>query len=362
MKKLRSSPISLLIIALTASFAVGVKADPVSARATMLSLYLRSDAIMIGRFDKREDSGTNRVGNGFTVVTTKTYFDIATVIKGEAKKFVVIDGEEFRYQVPKGSNAPRDAVFSVGRDANDQGSGPKPGDTVLLFLKRDGDTLALADEYDGIRKLSPADESVYVDRIKELNSIFENGDADPSQTAAWLVRCAEQRATRWDGTHELMQGFRHLEWREQKDPNGYERIDPSVAYVRGADAAKALNDDLQNQLTQILISSDFSSAAKPSELSDGDRELIALVKRWDPKTAANYLLSQLKSNAFTSAENVGMMFKITELIGNSRSAEITRSYAEAARSDTEFSAASQTRLNRLIDGFVRNAESALSVQ
>lgn len=360
MKKLRSSPILLLFIVLAGCLAVSTKAAPVRARATLLSLYLRSDAIMIGRFDKKEDSGSNRVGDGFTVVTTKTFFDISTVIKGEPHKFVVIEDEEFRYQVQKAPGTSRDAVFSVGSDPSDIDNTPKPGDTVLLFLKSDGDSLILADEHDGIRKISPTDQSIYADRIKELTSIFEKGEAEPSKIAAWLVRCAEQRSTRWDGTHELMQGFRHLEWRQQKDSNSYERIDPTVSYVQGADAANALNNELKNALTQILVSSDFSVVSKSSELSDGDRELIALVKRWDPKTAANFLLSQLKSGAYTANENAGMMYKISELIGDSRSAELTRTYANATAKNSENAPPMQSRLNKMIDNFVRNAENELS--
>ena len=360
MKKLRSSSILLIFIVLAGCFAVGAKAIPGRARATLLSLYTRSDAVMIGRFDKKEDSGTNRVGDGFTIVTTKTFFDISTVLKGDPRKFVVIEGEEFRYQVAKGNTPSRDAVFSVGLDATDVDNMPKPGDTVLLFLRSEGDSLILVDERDGVRKISAADEAVYTDRIKELNSIFENGETDPSKIAAWLVRCAAQRATRWDGTHELMQGFRHLEGRDQKNPDGYDRIDPTVSYVLGADAAKVLSDEFKNTLTGILVSSDFNITAQSGQLSDGDRELIALVKRWDPKTAADYLLSQLKSRAFTARENIGMMYKISELIGDGRSTEITRVYNQAASTDVNESSAKHKQLARIVDDFVRNAENELS--
>jgi len=367
MKKLRSSPISLILIVLIASMAMSAKATPVRARATLLSLYSKSDAIMIARYDKREDSGTNRVGDGFTAVTTKTYFEISTVIKGEPRKFVVIEDEEFRYQIQKGNDAPADAAFVVGVDSGDLNNVPKPGDTILLFLKNDGDAMTLADERDGVRKITPADQSIFVDRIRELNSIFENGDADSAKIAAWLVRCAEQPATRWDGTHELMQGFRHIEWREKADANGYERIDPSVSYVHGADAANALSSELKNTLTQILVNSDFSSLTKTAGISEGDRELIALVKRWDPKTAANYLLGQLKSRAFTAHENAGIMFKISELLGDSRSADITRVYGETTANDSasetisiKMAASKADLLARTLDRFIRNAETALA--
>ena len=361
MKKFRNSSISLVLIILSASLAVSAQAKPVRAHATLLSLFERSDAIMIARFDKREDFGTNRVENGFTIVTTRTFFDISSVLKGEAEKFVVIKDDEFRYQVSKGTEAPSDAVFSIGRDPHDGDDVPKPGDTVLLFLKKEGDSLVLADEYDGVRKVGAVDQAIYVDRIKELNSLFENGDADPSKVASWLVRCVQQPATRWDGTHELMQGFRHLEWREQKDVNGYERIDPTVSYIHGADAAKALGDEQKNALTQILVNSDLRSGVSAKELSDGDRELIALVRRWDPKTAANYLLSQLRSGAFTAHENAGLMWKISELIGDDRSGAIARSYRMVTAQESGRSTPGQeNRLNKMIDSFVSNAENVLS--
>ena len=359
MKKLKTSPILLIFIAL-AVLTASTNASPVRARSTLLSLFTRSDAVMIGRFDKREESGTNRFGDGFTIVTTKTFFDISSVLRGETRKFVVVEDEEYRYQVTNGQNAPVDAVFSVGADPRDVDNMPKPGDTVLLFLKKEGDSLVLADERDGVRKLTANDQGSYVDRIKELNSIFEKGDADPAKIAAWLVRCAEQQSTRWDGTHELMQGFRQLEWREQKDPNGYERIDPTVSFAQGADAAKVLTDELKRSLTHILISSDFKTSAKSNEVSDGDRELIALVKQWDPTTAAQYLLAQLKSFAFTAHENAGMMYKISELIGDNRSVEIRQTYCKAAAVYDEASVTGKRQLNRIVDTFIRNAEGELS--
>src|SRR6476646_4288233 len=98
----KSSQIAVLSLLLLLSACIPAAAQqerPVRFRMTLLSLYEKSDLIFIGRFDKKEDSGTNRVGDGFTAVTTKTYFDVSTVLKGEARKFAVLDDEEFRYQI-----------------------------------------------------------------------------------------------------------------------------------------------------------------------------------------------------------------------------------------------------------------------
>ena len=46
--------------------------------------------------------------------------------------------------------------------------------------------MSLVDESDGVRKITPDDQSIYVDRIKELNSIFDNGKADSAKSQLGL--------------------------------------------------------------------------------------------------------------------------------------------------------------------------------
>lgn len=330
MKKLRSSPI-LLVLTLIAASTMTVAKSPVRARMTLLSLYTKSDIVAIGRFNKKEESGTNRVGEGFTVVTTKTSFDVATVLKGEDRKFVTIEDEDYQYQTQQ-NGIPKTAVFIDENNAREDEI--KFGDTVLLFLNTDGESVSLVDDRDGVRKISAGEQSVFSARIKELNSIFESKKVDDKRIASWLVRCAENAATRWDGTHELLQGFRQADWSKEKDPNGYERVDPSVTSDRGREAASALTDDLKDALTQILISSDFTPKTKTNILSDGDRELIALVKRWNPTAAARYLVCQLKSGAYSAHENAGMMYKVAELVGDSRAATLWRQYLDTQRDES----------------------------
>ena len=75
---------TVLLVFLTALSQAAVAQS--RTHATLLSLYDRSDAVMIGRYDKREEFGSNRVGDGFTVVSLKTTFDISTVLKGDPQK------------------------------------------------------------------------------------------------------------------------------------------------------------------------------------------------------------------------------------------------------------------------------------
>ena len=136
-------------------------------------------------------------------------------------------------------------------------------------------------------------------------------------------------------------------------------------YVQGADAAKALTPELKAALTQILVDSDFGpTSVRPNVLSDGDRELISLVKRWDPSTAANFLLCQLKSKAFSTHANAGMMYKISELIGDERSAQLTRQYTDIAAKDNDVSAAIKASTEKLrssvLGNFIRTVEDKLT--
>jgi hypothetical protein len=73
MNKLKSLHFLLVLIVVTATVLVNAKA-PVRARSTLLSLYTKSDVVAIARFDKKQEVGTNRVNEGFTVVKHLSMF------------------------------------------------------------------------------------------------------------------------------------------------------------------------------------------------------------------------------------------------------------------------------------------------
>src|SRR6185436_12673032 len=180
-------PILLLVLMVSVSAAMA-QGGPVRARMTLLSLYAKSDIIVIGRYGNRVETGLDRAGDGFTVANIKTSFDVSTVLKGEPRKFVAVETQEFRYQIQKNGEAPRDAVFVEGISSQRPDDQIKPGDTVLVFLQSEGDSLSLTDERDGVRKLTAADQAVYESRIKELNAIFDSEKPDACKIASWLVR------------------------------------------------------------------------------------------------------------------------------------------------------------------------------
>lgn len=355
MKKLRSSPIIYFISLLTVVLAASAEAVPVRARTTLLSLYTQSDTILIGRLDKREEFGVNRVGEGFLIVNIRTSFDVSSVLKGEPRKFVTVEDEEFRYQVRSANGSIRDASFAVGRDGENVEQ-PNPGDAVLVFLKREGDALVLADPYHGVRKVAPREQRIYIERIQELDSIFASERLEPSRVAEWLIRCVRDPATRWDGAHELLQGIRAGQWTKNTDPNGYERIDPTVSTRLGIASVAILDDNMKAVLSQVLIDSAGIDAR-----SDGDDELIKLVKLWDPNSAVVMLLAQLKSKAYSSHETAGIMYKISKLLGDQRTPAIFESYSDLRRTGIVTSNKTlEDKLSVVLDRFIACAETELS--
>jgi hypothetical protein len=106
-----------------------------------------------------------------------------------------------------------------------------PGNRLLLFLdKRKEGGYEINDEDYGLKKLSDDDLKVYVERLEELSEIMKKDPPDNAAIVEWLVRCAEERATRWEGAYELKLSAEATE---------REREEKEAAEKGGADAATA---------------------------------------------------------------------------------------------------------------------------
>lgn len=96
----------------------------------------------------------------------------------------------------------------------------KQGEQLLVFLERhgeEGDDEEARGGYTvdnatyGVKKLSDEDLKVYLARISELEQIEAQKTPDKTALVEWLVRCAEEKATRWEGAYELMLSAQALE-------------------------------------------------------------------------------------------------------------------------------------------------------
>lgn len=225
---------SLLAPALMLSRSAAVTACPVREPETLLSLYRDSDAIFIGRYNGSEEGAEIRDDDTHTAVEIKKHFDISSTLKRKALKTVTLTDSDFRYKDRKAGFETTEEVqqaqivpeTTLEELEEEMSNTMKPGDNVLLFLRIDEESkhFELTDYRDGMKNLPSEDMDVYETRIKELGSIFAAEKPDPEMIIDWLVRCAEEPATRWEGTYELQQSFNALEYKTQRDAERNEKI------------------------------------------------------------------------------------------------------------------------------------------
>jgi hypothetical protein len=151
---------------------------------TLRSLYMQSDLVVVAHLadsvQAQESSGPS------TLLKTKLL--VSETWKGEAD--------------PKGV-----ALFHwVWKMGGQIDRAPGAGEHLLLFLTRretnDGYDIT-RDSY-GVRIISSAELKVYRRRVEELGVIMRQNPPDKGDLVEWVVRCAEDPATRWDGAYELL--------------------------------------------------------------------------------------------------------------------------------------------------------------
>lgn len=319
----------LLFVALPAR-AAG-QTEPVKYAATLLTLYRQSDAIYLARFDKREDGRVLVTDPSYTAVEVNTEFTILSTLKGEDRKLLTLTDEDYRYRLaPQSESGYTAEVRFVENGASyDRSRMPETGDTVLLFVRRAGapNNFEVVDSRDGMKKMTSGEESTYVDLIKELNSIFSSKQPQPSAIADWLVRCAEDTATRWDAAFDLERGFRQIDW-QQRHKETRQNSETGEANGDMLQIAQALSDEKKAELTNVLLGSRADSTNRDGSLSAADRQLVKLVRRWAARETATHLLERLKIGPSATGDDVCIMHTIAELIGDTKAEQYATRYSQ----------------------------------
>jgi hypothetical protein len=237
------------------------------------------------------------VKSGVNNEMMKTELEVTSVIKGNGKqsKVTVYNwgwGEDHRFP-----------------------GGLKLGDQALFFLSRreSGDGFELSDYSYSVKKLAPADLSVYVERLNELNAMTKAGPVDDAAIVEWLMRCAEQPATRWEGAYELAQSL-------ERDADDADDADDTEASgeTKAPDETVTVNSVAAGKPAQQADST-AATCSKPGEpppfaaiLSDGqkahlltilysldaltekDMELVELAKYWKDERLLPFLIERLR--------------------------------------------------------------------
>ena len=363
---------------------------------TLLSLYRSSQFIYVGTFDRIEEGEISEDTAEYAVVPIKKYFSLSYSLKGDTKKSLVLEESEYRYKQQIEVQDTTSATQAAGQedgtpeaeidgesaeDESASGSATeesdvemtededetavddgelKPGDRVLLFLNKDEDSgeLDLADYDDGLKNLSTDQLSSYEPRIRELNEIFSKPEPSYSEIVAWIVRCAEDPQTRWEGTYELLRSFRTLDFQAERakeperktdsegeqegEPDRYVPEPPKKFDTGDENFAKGITEGQKLILTRALLSRkrpnprQGSSSEDTAGLNRGDRELIEIVRRWGNTEVAVDLLAQLRYDSSDPNLNSDLMASIAAILADDGLTEIAMQYSNVQwRSDDE---------------------------
>jgi len=342
----------LILTAVTATLCLtgvaSARSNPAVMPQTLLSLYKQSDVILIGRFD-RSDEETIAEKRDHSVVKVQKYFDITSSLKGENIKLFVLENSFYRFHAPVDGETTADADRSNFEDLGiaDSDDGVRSGDSVLLFLRKkdSGEGYELTDRSDSIKKLPDADLAVYAKRIGELNYIFDGPNIDQTEVVEWLIRCAEEPATRWEGAFELLQSSERLAWQQKQSPDCIGTFCQNDSDLKNsgrasdsADLARSLTNYQRGQLLDIM----FSNSGQ-KRLVRGDQELLQLAAQWGDTRLACYLIDRLRDGSKDVYENAQVVTMIAKTFKDPEIARLVEKYNAAPNTVSDSSKKAETR-------------------
>lgn len=340
---------------------------PVKEPETLLSLYKNSDAIFLAQFERTEYGDVAREGEGYQYVTVRKYFTVSTTLKGKSQPGYVVEDEEYRPMTTEepavetenesqpattdaaAENKTEAAVEEQAEQTDEEDTSLKPGDLALIFLKKDDDDpkkLVVTDYRDAVKQLTAEQSESYSARIRDLNSIFNSKQVSDAAVLDWLIRCMQDKHTRWEGAYELRRSFQNLKWQQEREAqlkekakNG-EKTDeddlPDGFFARGA-YAKLLGDHQKQSISNILL--DSYSAPKQADESgnrqpdQGDLELIRLVGEWGDPRLAEFLLGQVQNEAVDSNTKGDLMQTIADILDDERVTGLAERFSSVSYQD-----------------------------
>ncbi|HXG64347.1 MAG TPA: carboxypeptidase-like regulatory domain-containing protein [Blastocatellia bacterium] len=185
----------------------------------------------------------------------------------------------------------------------------QPGNRLLLFLKPrlSDDGKRRLDGYETgwqeytVKKLPDADLGLYRQRIEELIALLKSETTAAKDIVEWLVRCAEDPATRWEGAYELALSAELLEDSREEAEEGGEATERVGSEDRSANFINIADDeDFRNVAITLLTGAQKERLAKAllsistAQLTEGDIQLIRLVSHFDDARLAPFLVSHLR--------------------------------------------------------------------
>ena len=308
----------------------GVMAIPM---LTLRELYAESDRVVVAR-----PAGSVKVKSEGESRLIRTSLMVSSTLKGDGS----------------------DSVVSVYHFIYGDQETPFPrGESLLVFLKHRGTIgvpksaggYEIADFSRGIKKLSSSELDVYVQRINELAQLSHDQRPNQEELVEWLVRCAEDQATRWEGAFDLASSAAGLrascsqddsdeDSDSSEEPNEEQSDEPKAAVAtvvpipepqelgdRAAFAA-LLTADQKERLMKALLAAE--------KITEGDGALIELAADFRDPRLLPFLVSQLHRVEANPPQTAYTIVRVVaELLNDRRINALSESYRNAPDDDEQ---------------------------
>lgn len=277
------SALAALVLLALAKFSSTTQACPVPPPQPLRILYKESDLIVVASVGRSVVAGNDE---GYELL--RTDLTVSSVHKGQAKESTI-----YLYHWS----------YNEGHDIAGK---YKEGDTLLFFLRdrKEGDGYEVDDFDYGVKQLSDADLRIYQDRIKEIASILDREKPDLEQVVEWLVRCAEEPATRWEGAWELASATYALQAGidtsfAEGDKEAAEEV--STGGVQAAEVSSGVAQEPDEELDPIfalLLTEEQKRRLATALYSipaamESDIYLVEVVESWNDPGLTKFLVEQL---------------------------------------------------------------------
>lgn len=306
-------PVLLVASALTCAFALQrALACPIQAPPQPLrTLYKLSERVVVARVGAKEVLATENNMASFRVT-----LHVTENVKGAPVQVLHFYHDEY---VGKEEERQEVISFSSGRPVPQL----KRGERYLFFLDpREEGGYEVNDEEYAVKELSDEELKVYLERMKELAEITRQEPENKHALVEWLVRCAEEPATRWEGAYELLESAQAAERddeAETKEPDEAE-AEPAQTGTEASDASDAASSPEANQeeeapIDKLPVLPGFRytppdptlmltlNAVQKQRLADaffatpepveGDDQLLQLVKEFGDARFPSFILARL---------------------------------------------------------------------
>lgn len=258
------------------------------------------------QFDDSELVVAARVGPSVVVGRSGELTEVATELWIESILKGTVSGSRVTYRHSEYLGAPS--------EENEPAADLVPESRVLAFLKESEETdgpsgrpaFESADYGFGVRKLTDAERSAYVERLEALARLqrkaARHGEVDPSDLMEWLVATAEDPYTRGEVTREISYALFALSERAAKEGTTMELAAQDLQSV--VDRFRAAGGRISEEPRPELLGASMTEAQRKrltvalratESLEGADFDLFYIVRIWDEESAITWLARQLRT-------------------------------------------------------------------